>query len=219
MAHSPPSLAPADVETLREAFWELFRQGYVTLGIDENNAGWPFFKLSRFGRQALSEGAPYRFTDTKSYLDMVRRFAPDLDPVATAYLDEAVQAFHAGCILASNVMLGVAAEHRFDLLLNALAASPTHQKTFEPAVEQKLVLRRITEFNKRLEPMIPHLPSEVREGLKTQLTTVQEVIRGSRNDAGHPTGKAPDREAAYVLLQMYAPFARKVYQLQHHLCF
>ena len=218
LGYAAGRLSQEESELLREAFWELFRQGYITLGINDNNAGWPFYTLSRFGQKMLVDGHPYRFTNTASYLEMVRRYAPDLDDITIAYLDEAVQAFYAGCILASNVMLGVATENRFNILAESVAAAPAHSQSFEPVLKEKLALRRIVAFHKRLALIGSTLPPEVREDLDTQFTAIQSVIRASRNEAGHPTGKPPDREATYVYLHLFAPFGRKLYQLQTHLC-
>lgn len=218
LGHSGHHLNSGDVELLREVFWDLFRQGYITLGINEGNAGWPFYTLSRFGTKMLSEGQPYRFTDTTSYLQMVKQHAPDLDDVAQAYLAEAVTAFHAGCLLAANVMLGVAAEHRFNLLVEAVAGNAQHGNHFKAALEQRFALKRINAFHKRLTTIVGNLPHAVGEDIDIQFTTIQSVIRISRNEAGHPTGTSPDRESTYVYLQLFAPMAKKLYQLQQHLC-
>lgn len=218
MGHAGNQLIPGDAELLREVFWDLFRQGYITLGLNEANAGWPFYTLSRFGTKMLSEGQPYRFTDTTSYLEMIRQHAPDLDDVAKTYLAEAVTAFHAGCLLAANVMLGVAAEHRFNLLVEAVASNSTYAPNFKAVLREKFALGRITEFQKRLPSILNDLPRAVREDLDIQFATIQSVIRVSRNEAGHPTGALPSRESTYVYLQLFAPMAKKLHQLQSNLC-
>jgi hypothetical protein len=43
------ALYPRDRDTLLEIFWDLFRQGIITLGLNDNNPQWPWFRLSRFG--------------------------------------------------------------------------------------------------------------------------------------------------------------------------
>jgi hypothetical protein len=40
------------------------------------------------------------------------------------------------------------------------------------------------------------------------------VIRNFRNQAGHPTGTIISREQAYILLQLFIPYAKKLYQLK-----
>jgi hypothetical protein len=37
-----------DAELVRDVFWDLFRQGYITLGLNDSNETWPFFRLERF---------------------------------------------------------------------------------------------------------------------------------------------------------------------------
>lgn len=114
---NPSILHPNDSELVRDVFWDLFRQGFITLGWNSFNPTWPWFRLSHFGQQHLKSSSPYRFHDTTSFLTIVRKEVPDISPEAAAYLEEAVAAFYAGCLLASCVMLGVAAEAEF---LNSL---------------------------------------------------------------------------------------------------
>jgi hypothetical protein len=57
---------------------------------------------------------------------------------------------------------------------------------------------------------------EVKDDLDTQLNGIQSLIRTFRNDSGHPSGKLVDREQAYVLLNLFIPYAKKVYQLIDH---
>jgi hypothetical protein len=106
-------LSADDAELVRDVFWDLFRQGFITLGLDDSNPHWPFFRLSHFGKTRLAAGRPYQFTDTSAYIAVVRSHAPALDLVTQMYLEEAVSSFYAGCHLASAVMLGVAAEKMF----------------------------------------------------------------------------------------------------------
>jgi hypothetical protein len=56
-------LHPYDSSTILEAFWDLFRQGVITLGKDVRNPGWPWFRLSRFGESIKSQ-SEFRFHDT-----------------------------------------------------------------------------------------------------------------------------------------------------------
>src|SRR5580658_7226617 len=83
-------LHPSDAELVRDVFWDLFRQGFITLGMNDANAGWPHFRLSHFGERTLSAQSPYRFHDTTSYLTMLKKEVPTISPEAVVYLDEAV---------------------------------------------------------------------------------------------------------------------------------
>jgi len=94
-------LHPSDRELVRDVFWDLFRQGVITLGLNDANPMWPWYRLSHFGRKALESESPYRFHDTSSFLAMVAKAVPDVSPESIAYLDEAVAAFYAECLLVS----------------------------------------------------------------------------------------------------------------------
>jgi hypothetical protein len=210
-------LSGEEAELVRDVFWDLFRQGYITIGLNDHNAEWPFFRLSHFGKTTLAQGDPYRFTDTSSYLRVVRSHVPDLDDLTSVYLDQAIRSFYAGCMLAACVMLGVATENRFLRLVQAVQASPSLTTTFRPVDEERTILQKITKFWNLLRPTVPRLPPEVREDLETHFMTILSVIRTFRNEAGHPSGREVSREQTYVLLQMFAPYARKLALLGEHL--
>src|SRR6185369_8274575 len=48
-----PQQHPQDGELIRDVFWDLFRQGVITLGMNNNNENWPFFRLSHLGKETL----------------------------------------------------------------------------------------------------------------------------------------------------------------------
>ena len=58
------ALTEEDAETLREVFWDLFRQGILTLGKDELNNAFPFFRVTSYGAKAVREGDIYFISDT-----------------------------------------------------------------------------------------------------------------------------------------------------------
>ena len=95
----PPSadevrLGGNDVELVRDVFWDLFRQGFITLGMNDNNETWPWFRLSHFGQEALKTQSPYRFHDRNSFIALVKNGVPDISAEALTYLEEAVSAFY-----------------------------------------------------------------------------------------------------------------------------
>jgi hypothetical protein len=213
--HHQYQLDSREAELARDVFWDLFRQGFITLGLNDANPQWPFFRVSHFGNATLAHDSPYRFTDSSTYLTMVREHVPDLDNVTEMYLDEAVRAFHAGCLLSASVMLGVATESRFLLLIRASDASALHGATFRPVAKERTVLQQITKF-RNLIAQIKDLPPAVREDLDTNFSSIQALIRTFRNEAGHPTGKTISREQMYVLLQLFPPYARKLAQIEKY---
>jgi hypothetical protein len=157
-----------------------------------------------------------RFHDTTSYLAIVRNEVPDILDEAVAYLEEAVAALYADCLLASCVMLGVAAEAEFLRLVHVATTSATYGANFAPVLKETFIRSKITKFHAVLKALAtPLQPKKDFEDLDTNLTQIQSVLRIARNDAGHPTAaKPPAREQVYVYIQMFIPFAQQVMRLR-----
>jgi hypothetical protein len=110
-------------------------------------------------------------------------------------------------------MLGVATEHTFLLLLDIVEKSPTHRKTYASVLTERTVLHKFNKFRNILEQNAKVLPSEIKEDFDTHFAGVLSVIRTFRNQSGHPTGKIIDREQTFVLLHLFIPYCKKLYQL------
>jgi hypothetical protein len=209
----PALLHPYDTPLISEVFWDLFRQGAVTLGRDAQHTGWPGYHLSRFGKN-IAQQSPFRFHDTNEYIAMVQTQVPDISAEAVAYLEEAIAAFYADCLLASSVMLGVAAEAEFLRLIDVAGKSAAYARAFASALKPPFIGQKITKFLAALRPLVPSLPHEATEDLDTNFLMIQSVLRIARNEAGHPTAAVPKREQVYINLQLFAPFARQLMRLR-----
>lgn len=203
----------ADKETLLELFWDLFRQGIITLGLNDANREFPFFRLTTLGQQIAQGQAAYFFHDVSSYEAAILHEVPDINEVTLLYLKEAMQAFRSGCMLSATVMLGVAVEHTFMLLIETIEANAAYQKVFASVFAERTLLQKFNKFRNLLEPKLKLLPADIREDLDTHFAGILSVIRTFRNQSGHPTGKIIDREQTFVLLQLVIPYCKKQYQL------
>jgi len=206
-------LSRADRELFLEVFWGLFREGIITLGLDDANREFPFFRVSGFGRSLLEGGDAYFFHDISSYEKAIKSQVPNIDLVTLVYLKEAMQAFRSGCLLSSTVMLGVATEHTFLLLVEIIEHNPQHAPTYASVGKERTILQKVNKFKNIVDQKAKALPPDVKEDLDTNFAGILSIIRNFRNDSGHPTGKVIDREQAYVLLQLFIPYCRKMYQL------
>jgi hypothetical protein len=211
-----PDLDGYDNETFLEVFWGLFQQGIITIGSDNANREFPWFRLSRVGRQNLENTSGYFFHDVSTYEQVIRAEVPNINDVTLLYLKEAMQAFRGGCILSCSVMLGVATEHTFQLLLEKIEASPTYSTTYRNVFEQRNILLKVNKFKNILEQNLATLTPEIKEDLDTHFTGILSVIRNFRNDSGHPSGKIISREQAFVLLHLFIPYCKKLYKLMDH---
>lgn len=209
-------LERADSEIFLEVFWDLFRQGIITLGLNDSNRQFPFFRVSKLGQQIADSNSVYFFHDVSSYEQAIRSEVPNINDVTLLYLKEAMQAFRTGCILSSSVMLGVATEHTFLLLLEKIETNPTLHPTYKAVFSQKTILQKVNKFKNILDQQSKSLPGDIKEDLDTNFAGILSVIRNFRNQSGHPTGKVIDREQAFVLLQLFIPYSKKLYKLMEH---
>jgi hypothetical protein len=210
------TLSNHDREIFLEVFWTLFREGIITLGMNDANREFPFFRVTSFGQRLIAHHEAYFFHDVSSYEALIRSEVPSIDNVTLVYLKEAMQSFRSGCILASTVMLGVATEHAFILLIEKIGQNATHGSTFANVGQQRTILQKVNKFKNILDQEIRSLPLEIREDIDTHFAGILSIIRTFRNQSGHPTGKIMDREQAYVLLQLFIPYCKKMYQIMEH---
>jgi hypothetical protein len=210
------ALTKGDADTLREVFWDLFRQGILTLGKDELNNAFPFFRVTSHGVKAVREGDTYFISDTTVFEQRIKNEIPNIDDISILYLKESFQAFRSGCLISSAVMLGVAAEHLFQLLLDQLESNPNQSSRFSIVFQQRTILPKIEKFKDIIAADKASFPKDVRESFDTQFLGIQSIIRIYRNESGHPTGKVIDREQAFVNLRLFIPFGKMVHYLMSH---
>ena len=137
-------LTSSDSDLFMEVFWDLFRQNIITLGKDTSNYQFPFFRVSHVGKQILTNQQVYFFHDVSTYEALVAGQVPKIDATTLLYLKEAMQAFRSSCILSATVMLGVAAEHTFLLLLETIDANAKHKATYAAVEKSGASCRRST---------------------------------------------------------------------------
>lgn len=207
-------LSSPDAELFLEVFWDLFRQGVITLGCDDSSRMFPFFRVSSFGRRIIEGHQAYFFHDVSSYTKLLTDAVPNLDPVTLRYLQEAMQAFKAGCLLSSSVMLGVAAEHTFLLLIETIEKNTAESAKFAAVSKERTILPKLNKFRNILDQQLKSLPSDIKEVLDTHFAGIMSIIRNFRNQSGHPSGHLIDREQTYILLQLFVPYCKKMYQLK-----
>ena len=210
------SLSARDRDLFLEVFWDLFRQGIITLGLNDSNPNFPFFRVSSTGQQVLAGQQPYFFHDLSSYENVILTSIPEIDPITLIYLKEAMQAFLSGCLLSSSVMLGVATEHSFLKLLETIEGNAAYSAIYQNAFSQRTILQKFNKFKNILDQNVATLPSQIKEDLDTNFAGILSMIRTFRNESGHPSGRIIAREQAYILLQLFIPCCKKIYDLMAH---
>lgn len=208
------TLSEKDKDLCLEIFWDLFRQGIITLGLDDNNRAFPFFKVSSFGKKILDNETVYFFHDLSSYEKLILEEIPDIDDTTRLYLKEAMQAFFVECRLSSSVLLGVAIENALEYLYDSINANGKYKDHFKNVREERSLLSRFTKFKHKLTEINKDLPPEIKSDLETNLDMIVSIIRNYRNESGHPSGKIISREQCFVNLQLFIPCCKKIYELK-----
>src|SRR5260221_13650136 len=93
-----------DRETAREVFHELYLERVIISGAGANSVShlmsWPFYAVTEYGKQVL--GSPdYEPHDRDGYVRRLKDSIPAVDPDIIRYLDESLQCFQRGVLLAS----------------------------------------------------------------------------------------------------------------------
>ncbi len=201
-----------------EALWGLVGDGLLyldTAGQGSGTDNWQW-RLSAEG-QRVAKGGAWEARDPDGYLDRLHREIHGLDDLVELYLTAALQSFNGRCYLATSVMLGVAAERAFLVMAQSYAAS---SMAGAPAMAKELAKPRSnyfalwTEFRKRIEPVRPDLPDGLADALT--LDAIADLIRLTRNEVGHPTGRQIDEDTARVHLTIAPMYLRKMQQLAVH---
>jgi hypothetical protein len=214
-----PDYNPHDDLIVREIIWELLVQGVLAPGSNRQNLEFPWIHVTEYGKRCLEANAilPH---DPDRYLERLQqRVGQSLDDTVLAYVKESLLTFLAGHYLAATVMLGVASERCVDLLIEAYLnaiADASRKAAFERRVKQagRSVKRRFDALRSELVALA--LPTELQDALDIQLSGIFTLIRYSRNDAGHPTGRAVDPDTAHANLLMFPQYCKRVYDLLNH---
>lgn len=213
----------SDRRLAKQVFHELYLERIIVSGSHKMNSlnalmEWPWYEVTEYGRRVLNN-PEYEPHDQTGYLDRLRQEMPAIDADIVRYLDESLQCFKLGTLLAAAVMLGCAAEKAMLLLIDAYGSAiqdATKQKSFDKDVQTRMISRKYQALWKRLEPSISDLPADLRDDLHTVLDRVFDLIRTTRNEAGHPTGKSVDRDAMRANLLLFPSYCRRVYGLIDH---
>lgn len=203
-----------------EALWGLVGEGLIYLdpagqanASSQHNWRW---RLSSVGVTA-AQGGSWEPRDPEGYLRRLRRDVPDIDSIVIRYVEEALGAFNARCYLAASVMLGVASERAFLQLARTVAiALGQHATKLDAALASPRASQhsRFVELRKLLEPRRPDLPHDLADTLT--LDAVSDLLRITRNEAGHPTGSTVDEDTARTHLLIAGGYLKKMAELQRH---
>ena len=202
---------------IHEVIWSFIIQGILVPGFDDDNANWPFLRLTAYGQRCI-EAHQILPHDPDGYLRDFQHAAPSADPVVQEYLTEALQCFLRDLHRASAVMLGAASEKAILLLIETYAesiADPNKKAQLKGHIEKaQSIFRKYEVFEKGFANIKPQMPKMLTESTESLLRGVFDLIRNSRNDAGHPaSGILVSRDSNYSHLRLFIPYCQRIYEL------
>lgn len=195
-------IAHADDFIIREALWSLISQGILMQGSRTQGAGIPYVSITQYGIRCYEAGTTLPI-DSEGFLDSMN--LDDVDEIIKLYIEEAVNCFSSKNYLAAAVMVGGAAERIVEVLTESFAAklSPSLKVNYRSAVltHEKIKMRfdKFLEFieTNNIKKVITRTEKETLEGL---FPAIVQIIRITRNETGHPTGRQMSRDEAQALI-------------------
>lgn len=205
-----------DREKTRQVLWDFTLEGLIFPGASVDQPDVHFLKRTIYGRETLERGYPTPY-DPDGFLRYLRGEVPTADPTILTYATESLQTFLRGNLLASTVMLGVASEKAILLLIDEYVNAiqdPARKSSIQGSFDARFsIIRKFQLLRAEFNGIRGQMRGRVPDDLDIQLDGVFNLIRNTRNDAGHPTGVAMDRRRAYANLQLFTPYCKTVYAL------
>ena len=166
-------------------------------------------------RETRPPQLPY---DPEGYLKALKAKVPEIDDVTFAYIGESIAAFNRRHLLSATITLGVASENLMLILIEAYTnwLKDPRKTKFQKHIEDRWIATQYREFKKEFVTDVKSLPKESQGDWEIYLDGIFNFVRLNRNDAGHPTGKELSAKVVYANLQIFADYARYIFDLVSH---
>jgi len=209
-----------DLERVQQVVHELYLERVIFLGEGPKSSGnsgwgWPRYRLTEYGKMVVNDRG-YQPHDPDGYLSRLKKEIPPVDEVILRYLEEGLTCYRQYLLLAAAVMIGCAAEKAMLLLVEVFGnamSDPKEKEKYEKETASWLISKKYQAMWKRLESLVGKLPDGLGDNIHVILDRVFDLIRTTRNEAGHPTGKEIEREAVYANLLLFPGYSKRVYGL------
>ncbi|MDQ7829321.1 MAG: hypothetical protein QN158_01890 [Armatimonadota bacterium] len=213
LARQFPGFGRAEETVALEVLHELATSNILLPALDRRHLGWPWVRVTEYGRQVLQTGRPVPY-DPDRYLAAAQQRLPTLPPLVLDVLRESVAAFHRGLIRASALLLGVASELLMLELTEAFLATlpEAERRSLSEWWAEKSLYARYRLFREAFEARREALalPDSVSKDIDAILDLVFNAVRLQRNEAGHPTGAPLNPVLMAATLQVFLEYAERI---------
>lgn len=203
----------------QHAAWGLLSAGYVVFdGLEISRPNEWRVRLTPKG-ELVAKDEPISPHDPTRYMQRLLVKAPNTTSIVKGYLEEALNCFGTDCYLACAVMLGVAEESWTLETAGKYAkwAGVAAQSLADKLAQPKLFyLKKIEEFFKSLRGRLDAIPAHLKDTFELDVAAILQLIRLTRNEAGHALTAKLDEDACFSHLVVYARAHLHLHQLQDH---
>jgi hypothetical protein len=191
----------------QEVFWQMVVEGILAPGMNSSNLKLPWFHITGHDRKVLASSEPQPY-DPTGYLARLRERVPNPDPTVVAYLAESLETFRKANLVASTVMLGIAAERVFLLLCDSIAAALSNaaeKNAFTKLLDRFPMKPKLDWVQNKIQQVQKQAPPGFPENATIMLVAIYDLMRCQRNELGHPREVPPNvhRRDSFVNLQIF----------------
>jgi hypothetical protein len=220
---SPPGSAwESDfLEAVYSLLWQLVVEGVIRPG--SSSLDFPFITVTDYGNRVINNENAHPH-DVERFLNQIRS-GQQIDPTVEAYLVESLHSFRQNRLVASAVLLGVAAERTFLIIAKSLLEAlkdANEQAKFKRLLDRQPMKPKQDWVHAKLLELDENrrkLPDNFPESTPLMNTGIYDLIRQQRNDLGHPRDVPPkiERGQLEASLFLFSQYYRSAEQLFSYL--
>jgi len=205
---------------IEELLWHFINSGIITIRFHNFRLNptsgdlnvFDYFHVTQWGLNVLKDIKPSPY----DYEEFLRDLSKLINEETTFYLIQSLECFRRNLFVPSAIMLGIAAENIIleisEIAEKKVIAKDKYQKTLKDNRFQ------VTGHKKAIDEfVISKMPKDKKKYLKKDFNCFFEIIRLSRNEAGHPSEVRIERDEAYANYLVFRRFGKNVYELKQWL--
>ena len=177
-------------QVLLTVWYDLFRAGILSPGLNLDNPKLPFFHLTAQGAAAMAQLSRDP-ANSAGYMAHLLAIGP-INAVASSYITEGLAVYNAACYRATAVMVGCAAESLILEIRDVLVAKlKAKGQPVSPKLQDWRAKTVLDQLANEIDLRSATMPRPLQEEYSAYWPAFTGQIRMARNDAGHPTSIDP----------------------------
>lgn len=199
-------------QALLTLFYDLFRNGHLSWGLNLANPDSPFCHVTEQGRTTLASLSRDP-ANPDGYLRHLSSLS-SLNPITHSYVSEALTTYNANCFKATAVMIGAASESVvLELRDQVIARMTILGKTPSTNLQSWQIKKVLDALQSELKAQTT-MPKNLAEMFQSYWPAFTQQIRVVRNDSGHPTSIIPvTQDVVHASLLIFPELAKMASKL------